>query len=749
MRGESGRAGFYNLAVVGDLIWEGECAMQVAFLFMEKPAQKFGTFGGVFVPNVLTILGVILFLRSGWVVGNAGLTDALLMLCLANAVTFISALSLSAIATNTKAQGGGAYFLISRSLGWEFGGAIGLPLYLAQAISVAFYVVGFTESVQYLFPDLDARVFSLGTLGAITVVAWIGASVAVKAQYVILATLAVSLASFFIGFQISDGWEARMEPGYEEGQNFWSVFAIFFPAVTGIMSGVSMSGDLKDPTRSIPRGTLWAVAFTFFVYVLQLIWLAMGSNRDALVGDALVMQTLSVFPPLIIAGLWAATLSSALASLVAAPRTMQALAKDRVVPRFLSKGHGASNEPRIALVLSAGISVICVWVGDLNLIAPLISMFFLATYGAVNLVAALESWTSNPTYRPTFKVHWLVSLVGAIACFGIMLLLNPLATVLAVALIVTAYTILARRAYRTAWGDMRSGFWFAVACMGLLKLYASRQHQRNWRPAILVLMSNLKQNNQLLRFSRYLEANKGVLFLSHIILGDWKTSNDRQKALTRQIDDRILEERMSAFSKVVIAKDFEQGVTSLLQGAGLGNLQPNTLMIEWGSGWLRDHDFPHTVHQALEMEANLIVYSKAKEPDSHLYSVIDVWWSARANGSMMITLAHLLQSNQAWQESRIRILRIIRDEGGREAAEAGMAELLKDSRIEVEPVIVVSKDPPLESIARESARSAVTFVGVSVRTLEEEAGPLSSYAPLVDSVQGHLFLTKNWHDLEL
>lgn len=716
---------------------------------MEKSVQKFGTFGGVFVPNVLTILGVILFLRSGWVVGNAGLVGALLMLCIANAVTFISALSLSAIATNTKAQGGGAYFLISRSLGWEFGGAIGLPLYLAQAISVAFYVVGFTESVQYLFPDLDARVFSLVTLGAITVVAWTGASVAVKTQYIILATLVVSLLSFFVGFQISDGWEPNMEAEYESGQSFWTVFAIFFPAVTGIMSGVSMSGDLKDPTKSIPRGTLWAVAVTFVVYAAQLVWLSLGASRGELIGNALVMKTISVAPPLIMAGLWAATLSSALASLVAAPRTMQALAKDRVIPRFLSKGKGASNEPRLALILSAGVALICVWVGDLNLIAPLISMFFLATYGAVNLVAALESWTSNPTYRPTFKVHWLVSLVGAIACFGIMLLLNVLATIVAVALIVAAYTILARRSYRTAWGDMRSGFWFAVARMGLLKLYSSRQHQRNWRPAILILMSNLKENSQLLRFGRYLEANKGVLFLSHIILGDWKTSAERQKALTRQMDDRIRFEKMSAFSKVVIAKDFEQGVTSLLQGSGLGNLQPNTLMIEWGSGWLRDHDFPHTVHQALEMETNLIVYSKAKETDSHLYSVIDVWWSARANGSMMITLAHLLQSNSAWQDARIRILRIIRDEDGRAAAEAGMSELLKDSRIEVEPVIVVTRDPPLEAIARESARSAVTFVGVSVRTLEEEAGPLSSYAPVVDSIQGHLFLTKNWHDLEL
>ena len=247
---------------------------------MSKEAQKFGAFGGVFVPNVLTILGVILFLRSGWVVGIAGLKEALIMLCLANSVTIISALSLSAIATNTKAQGGGAYFLVSRSLGLEFGGAIGLPLYLAQAISVAFYVVGFTESVQYLLPELDARTLAVGTLIVMFGVAWVGAGLAVKAQFLILATLSLSLLSFFAGFRLVEGWDSTVEVGYTEDQSFWSVFAIFFPAVTGIMSGVSMSGDLKDPAKAIPKGTIWAVVVTFVIYAIQLVWLALGVERS-------------------------------------------------------------------------------------------------------------------------------------------------------------------------------------------------------------------------------------------------------------------------------------------------------------------------------------------------------------------------------------------------------------------------------------------------------------------------------------
>lgn len=257
---------------------------------------KFGTFGGVFAPNLLTILGVILFLRTGWVVGNAGLRDALIILCIANAITLLTALSLSAIATNLKVGGGGAYFLISRNLGLEIGGAIGVPLFLAQAISVAFYIVGFTESLQFLWPALDARMISSCVLAALFVVAWIGADLAIKAQYLIMAALAFSLVSFFLGFELKPDWQANIQPAFLEGQNFWSVFAIFFPAVTGIVAGVSMSGDLRDPAKSIPRGTLGAVAVCFVVYAAQMCWLAMGADRTALLTDSLVMKRIAVFP---------------------------------------------------------------------------------------------------------------------------------------------------------------------------------------------------------------------------------------------------------------------------------------------------------------------------------------------------------------------------------------------------------------------------------------------------------------------
>ncbi|HAV62595.1 MAG TPA: amino acid permease, partial [Verrucomicrobiales bacterium] len=229
--------------------------------------RKFGTFGGVFVPNVLTILGVIMFLRTGWVVGNAGLQQALVILCIANTITLLTSLSLSAIATNTKVGGGGAYFLISRSLGLEIGGSIGLPLFLAQGISVAFYIIGFVESLGFLVPGLDVKVVSTVVLGALFIIAWVGADLAVKTQYLILVCLGASVVAFFAGVSPVPDWRANLEPAYETGVSFWTAFAIFFPAVTGIMSGVSMSGDLRDATDSLPRGTFWAVGISTLVYV--------------------------------------------------------------------------------------------------------------------------------------------------------------------------------------------------------------------------------------------------------------------------------------------------------------------------------------------------------------------------------------------------------------------------------------------------------------------------------------------------
>jgi len=711
--------------------------------------RKFGAFGGVFVPNVLTILGVIMFLRTGWVVGNAGLRNALIILCIANAITFLTALSLSAIATNTRVGGGGAYFLISRSLGLEIGGSIGLPLYLAQAIAVAFYIIGFVESLDFIWPGLDVRTISSVVLLVLFVIAWIGTSLVIKTQYLILLCLTAALVSFFAGFNPLPDWQQNLSPAYEDKQTFWTVFAIFFPAVTGIMSGVSMSGDLKNPSKSIPIGTIWAVVITFVVYAGQMLWLAMNSARSELVGNNLVMRDTAVFGPLIFVGLWAATLSSALASLLAAPRTLQALASDGVVPRILARGTGKNREPKVALIVSTVLAEICLYYGDLNLIAPVISMFFLATYGTINLVAGLERWVFNPSYRPTFKLHWLPSILGAVGCMFVMLLLDPLATLAAVVVIFGVYSMLKRRQYQTGWGDVRSGFWFAVTRLGLLQLSMSREHVRNWRPVLLVLVGNPKTRGGLVEFARSFEAQRGLLFLAQILTGTWRNLMKFQSSQQKSLEDFIREKRLSAVPTTLLAEDFEHGVSTLTQVTGVGPLQPNTVLMGWSDDAVKQAVFGRSVRRILQLQKNLIVFSETDLEPEQLRKRIDVWWRAKENGSLMLTLAHLLQASREYRDHKLRVIRIISEEAGRTQADSAMKELLNNARIDAECNILVSKDPPLAVIGTHSDRSDVCFVGISLRTEDDQVSPLDAYIPLISALRGNVFLTKSWHDLEL
>ncbi len=716
---------------------------------LDANAGKLGTFGGVFVPSFLTILGVIMFLRAGWVVGNAGLLGALGILLICNTITFLTALSLSAIATNTRVGAGGAYFLVSRSLGPEIGGSVGVPLYFAQAISVAFYIVGFAESLQLIGLAMSPRLAAFGVLGLFVVLAWFGVGIVVKTQYVIFAVLVISLVSFFTGYSPVPDLGENLFPAYTGNRGFWTILAIFFPAVTGIMSGLSMSGDLRDPARSIPRGTLAAVVITFFIYAAQLIWLGLNADRAELLGNTLVMQRIARVSPLITAGLWAASLSSALASLAAAPRTLQALGADGVAPRILGRGFGPNREPRVALIITAWVAGAAIALGDLNLIAPVITMFFLATNGTLNLVAGLERLVSNPSYRPSFDVHWSLSLVGCLGCLGVMLLINALATVVAAVVIAGVFGVLTHRRLQTTWGDMRSGMWFALTRSALLRFQRSHRHHRNWRPVILVLAGNPQARIRLVEFAQEIEARKGLLFLAQVVTGDCEKLLPRHDSFQQPLESFITRHHLSAVAKTVVADDFEHGVLTLLQVGGIGQFEPNTVLVGWSEGTLKEAGFSQAVRRILQLQKNLLVFREAQE-HAELEPVIDIWWYAKDNGSLMLTLAHLLKAGSLrWREHRIRVRRIIGDAAGVAKAEAGTREMIAGFRVRADIDILVSQESALQIIARESRFSAVTFVGVAIETITADQPLLDRYAPLVGELKGNVVITKSWHDLNL
>ena len=378
---------------------------------MTETKKSLGTFDGVFTPSILTILGVIMYLKLGWVVGNVGLTKTLLIVTLATSITFLTGLSIAAIATDQRVRAGGAYYMISRSLGLEAGGAVGIPLFLAQALSVSLYTVGFAESLIAVFPQFDQESVVVMTIAVVSCIALLSPKLAIRTQYLVMGVVGLSLISLLLGKEVSTE-VAGLSGTIEDPAGFWEVFSVFFPAVTGITVGVNLSGNLKDPGRSIPLGTFLAVVVGYLVYMILPVILAFRANPDILVEDPLVMMPMSAWGQAILLGVWGGALSSAVGSILGAPRVLQALARDNVLPNGLSwlgRGTGDDDTPRIGTVVTLLFAGTAAYMTDLEMIAPILTMFFLTTYGALNIAAGLERILKSPSFRPKFKVHWAFS----------------------------------------------------------------------------------------------------------------------------------------------------------------------------------------------------------------------------------------------------------------------------------------------------------------------------------------------------
>lgn len=715
--------------------------MSTAQVAIKRPAARFGTFAGVFTPNVLTILGIILFLRSGWVVGQAGLIGALIIVAIANAISLLTGLSLSAIATSMTVRAGGNYYIISRSLGLEIGGAIGIPLYLSQAISVAFYIIGFTEALQTVefFRQFDPRLIATVVTLLFCVIAYIGADFALKIQYVILSMLVLALISFFGG-----GSETLLsptfEPNYAPGVTFWIVFAVFFPAVTGIEVGTSMSGDLKNPSRSIPVGTIASILVTMLIYFGAVIWLALNVTPDELINNNIAMQSVARWPVLILLGVWAATLSSALGSIMAAPRTLQAIARDEVVPRRLGGQLGSATEPRVAVLVTTAIAVAVIWAGDLNFVAPVISMFFLNTYGMTNLVAGIEGLVNNPSFRPRFKIHWSVSILGALGCYGVMFLINPLATIFAVIVSYGIYFALQQRAITRTWGDVRSGIWFALARRALLQLEVQRYHAKNWRPNLLVFTGQPHNRQQLVEVAEWLSMGQGIVSFFQLLVGDVKQLADHglRETARRQIRGYIKDRRMTAFAEADVVTDFYSGAVTVAQSHGVGGLEPNTVLL----GWSRS---PQGRGQQMELLDTLVALNKSVlflqydgQRGFGKKKVIDVWWRGRSpNASLMLVLAHIVSEHPSWRRGvKLRLLRVIHSEEGRAQTEEHLRAVLQSVRLNAEPVVIVTpEDESFEQTAiRYSQETDLTLLGMHRPGAEGRASYAEQMHRLVSAI---------------
>ncbi|KFW60940.1 Solute carrier family 12 member 2, partial [Pygoscelis adeliae] len=748
---------------------------------------------------MLNIWGVMLFIRLSWIVGQAGIGLSVLVIGMATVVTTITGLSTSAIATNGFVRGGGAYYLISRSLGPEFGGAIGLIFAFANAVAVAMYVVGFAETVVELLKEngtlMVDEMNDIRIIGAITVVILLGISVAgmeweAKAQIVLLVILILAIGDFVIGTFIPldskkpkgfFGYKAEifMEnfgPDFRQEETFFSVFAIFFPAATGILAGANISGDLADPQSAIPKGTLLAILITTLVYVGIAVSVGSCVVRDAtgninntivseltncttaacklnydfsscqtgcqygLMNNFQVMSMVSGFAPLISAGIFSATLSSALASLVSAPKIFQALCKDNIYPGFqmFAKGYGKNNEPLRGYLLTFLIALGFILIAELNVIAPIISNFFLASYALINFSVFHASLAKSPGWRPAFKYYnmW-ISLVGAILCCIVMFVINWWAALLTYVIVLGLYIYVTYKKPDVNWGSSTQALTYLNALQHSIRLSGVEDHVKNFRPQCLIMTGAPNARPALLHLVHAFTKNVGLMICGHVHMGPRRQAMKELSTDLAKYQRWLIKNKMKAFYAPVHAEDLRDGGQYLMQAAGLGRMRPNTLVVgfkkNWRQGDMRDVEtYINLFHDAFDVQYGVVVIrlkegldishlqgQDSKSPSSPLNladqrlldastqfqkkqgkSNIDVWWLFD-DGGLTLLIPYLLTTKKKWKDCKIRVFiggKINRIDHDRRA----MATLLSKFRIDFSDIMVlgdINTKPKKENIA--------------------------------------------------
>ncbi|MDH3208024.1 MAG: AAA family ATPase [Gemmatimonadota bacterium] len=684
-------------------------------------ARKFGWFGGVFTPSILTILGVIMYLRLPSIVGQAGLFTSIGIIAVAHVISVCTGLSVASIATDKKVEAGGTYYMISRSLGLPIGGTLGLALFVGLSFSVSLYVIGFSESfLGYWGLSVDKDMIRLTgsiTLLAVTIVTFLSTSLALKAQFYIMAAIALSLVSIVAGSH--DFVPTAATPSVvAQGTSFIVLFGIFFPAVTGFEAGVSMSGDLKNPKKAIPVGTILAIVVGLVVYIALAAFLSLTVSAEALSTNPAVLLDISRFPVLVIAGIWGATISSALGSILGAPRILQATAVDRITPRIFGKGFGPSNEPRNALLVTFVIAEVGILIGELDVIARIVSMFFITTYGFLNLSCAIERWAS-PDFRPEFKVPAWVSLLGSVACFVVMIQLDLLAMLAATVVLGTLYLALTRRQLTLASGDTWEGVWSSISRIALSRLVVRQVHQRNWRPNIL-LFAGSQGRGHLRNLGDWLAYRRGLVSNVELVA---KPGSERA---TRPVPVETPEARVGFFTHRVECQDFATGMVDVARLHGFAGVAPNTVLVGWSRRTREPDEFHHALDSIVEMDLNLLVLDYDTERDYGDFRTIDVWLEGGGrNVSLALALVRFLTSADAWQRASVRLLRWHEGESVFVGAlRDSMQGLVEAQRLNasVQVVQAMPGETFAEAVQRESGESALTLIGLP------EAGRLSSDA---------------------
>lgn len=631
----------------------------------------------VFLASISTILGAILFLRFGYAVGNVGLVGALIIVAIGHMVTIPTALAISELATNRRVEGGGEYFIISRSFGTTIGGAIGISLYLSQAVSVAFYLIALAEAFRPLAPafelvlpgGFDPRYVSLPALGILAVLMLRkGANIGVKALWVVVTILGLSLISFLLGGTI-DGAQAEGRTLFDsvpDGDPFMLVFAIVFPAFTGMTAGVGLSGDLKNPSKSIPLGVMSATVVGMAVYVLASVKFALSAPPDLLANDQFAMARIALWGPIIPIGLACATISSAIGSILVAPRTLQALAADKTVPfkrinTALAQGVGDANEPRTATIVTIFLALVVVGAGSVDVVARVISMFFMVTYGSLCSISLLEHFSARPSYRPSFRSKWYLSLLGAVMSLFLMFQMDPLFALLAIIFMLGIYLGLRKAHGEDDLAALFQSVMTQVSRRFQVKLQSGgpRQRREAWRPSMIMVNGRTFERMAPLQFFTWMCHRYGVGTYIHYIKGhlDNETFRQSRRELARLL--KVVRQRMSAiYVDTLVSPSMRSALAQALQLPGVAGTENNCMLTEF----TRD-DPPEVldeVKEACVLASAAHVSSLVLRHGDRFFgqrSTIHLWltWHDYENANLMVLLSYILLGHRDWKRGEIRI----------------------------------------------------------------------------------------------
>ncbi len=704
----------------------------------------------VFLTAISTILGAIMFLRFGYSVGNVGLLGTMVIIALGHLVTIPTAMAIAEIATNQKVEGGGSYYIISRSFGITIGAAIGVALYFSEAISVAFYAIAFAEAFRPVYAYLneiygyalsDPRFVSIpGVLLLGILVLTRGARLGVRVLYIIVGILFLSLAMFFLGDTgytpsgTVDLWTGRIN----SPDAFFLVFAIIFPAFTGVTAGVGLSGDLKRPRRSIPLGTLSAAITGMAVY-LAITWkLAVSASPADLATDQLIMSRIALWGPIIPIGLGCATFSSALGSILVAPRTLQALGHDGIFPgkvfnKWISGSRGETGEPHNGTLLTVAIALFFVVIGDVNFVARIISMIFMVTYGAVCLISILEHFAADPSYRPSFRSRWYVSLVGATACIWLMFKMSPLYAALAITLMVAIYILVARiHPEKRGLASLFQGAIFQVSRnLHVFLQKAHRSTEATWRPSVVCISKDSFHRLAAFELLRWISHRYGFGTYIHFIEGHFSRSANRE---SREVLERLLHLAGASDSNVyvdtIISPSYTTAVAQLVQIPSISGKENNLVLFEFAKDHIEDVDqIIENYRLAVAADFDICILA-ASERGYGYHREIHIWITPEdyENVNLMILLGYIILGHPDWHDGLIRIFTMFPEDEVDERKE-DLLKMVKEGRLPISTrnieTVPLLKDEDKRIHINEHSRDAdLTLIGFRGELLRHDKADL-------------------------